>query len=285
MIQSMTGYGKSVIQLPTKKISIEVKSLNSKNLDLNTRMPSLYREKELDVRKLIASKLERGKIDFSLYMEITGEETSTQINKTVVRQYIKQLKDVVDGDETELLKMAIRLPDAVTTERDEIDEDEWAQIASEIMSALEKIHQYRLDEGKSLESEFFDRVKNISVLLDEVIAMDPERIESVRERLHKGVAELKEKVDENRFEQELVFYIEKFDITEEKVRLKNHLDYFLKALRSDDSNGKKLAFIGQEMGREINTIGSKSNYAPMQKLVVQMKDELEKIKEQLLNVG
>lgn len=284
MIQSMTGYGKSVIQLPTKKISIEVKSLNSKNLDLNTRMPSLYREKELDIRKLIASKLERGKVDFSLYMEITGEETSTQINKTVVKQYIKQLKDVVDGDETELLKMAIRLPDAVTTERDEIDEDEWSEIAAEINSALEKIHQYRLDEGKSLESEFFDRVENIANLLDQVIAMDPERIEGVRERLHKGVAELKEKVDENRFEQELVFYIEKFDITEEKVRLKNHLDYFLKALTSDDSNGKKLGFISQEMGREINTIGSKSNYAPMQKLVVQMKDELEKIKEQLLNV-
>jgi uncharacterized protein (TIGR00255 family) len=280
----MTGYGKSVIQLPTKKISIEIKSLNSKNLDLNTRMPSLYREKELDIRKLIATKLERGKIDFSLYMEITGEETSTQINKTVVKQYIKQLKEVVDGDETEMLKMAIRLPDAVTTERDEIDEDEWAQIAKEIDNSLEKIHQYRLDEGKSLESEFFDRVKNISDLLDQVIAMDPERIEGVRERLHKGVAELKEKVDENRFEQELVFYIEKFDITEEKVRLKNHLDYFLKALKSADSNGKKLGFIGQEMGREINTIGSKSNYAPMQKLVVQMKDELEKIKEQLLNV-
>ena len=280
----MTGYGKSVIQLPNKKISIEVKSLNSKNLDLNTRMPSLYREKELDIRKLIAAKLERGKVDFSLYMEITGEETSTQINKTVVKQYIKQLKEVVDGDETELLKMAIRLPDAVTTERDEIDEDEWSEIAAEITSALEKIHQYRLDEGMSLESEFFDRVKNISDLLDQVVEMDPERIEGVRERLHKGVAELKEKVDENRFEQELVFYIEKFDITEEKVRLKNHLDYFLKALKSDDSNGKKLAFIGQEMGREINTIGSKSNYAPMQKLVVQMKDELEKIKEQLLNV-
>ncbi|GFZ82937.1 hypothetical protein GCM10011531_11990 [Aquaticitalea lipolytica] len=284
MIQSMTGYGKSVIQLPTKKISIEIKSLNSKNLDLNTRMPSLYREKELDIRKLIATKLERGKIDFSLYMEITGEETSTQINKTVVKQYIKQLKEVVDGDETEMLKMAIRLPDAVTTERDEIDENEWSQIAKEIDNSLEKIHQYRLDEGKSLESEFFDRVKNISDLLDQVIAMDPERIEGVRERLHKGVAELKEKVDENRFEQELVFYIEKFDITEEKVRLKNHLDYFLKALKSADSNGKKLGFIGQEMGREINTIGSKSNYAPMQKLVVQMKDELEKIKEQLLNV-
>jgi uncharacterized protein (TIGR00255 family) len=280
----MTGYGKSVIQLPTKKISIEIKSLNSKNLDLNTRIPSLYREKELDVRKLVATKLERGKIDFSLYMEITGEETTTQINRTVVKQYIKQLKEVVDGDETELLKMAIRLPDAVTTERDEIDEDEWAQIAEEIDKSLEKIQQYRLDEGKSLESEFFDRVENISDLLNQVIAMDPERIEGVRERLLKGVADLKEKVDENRFEQELVFYIEKFDITEEKVRLKNHLDYFLKALKSPDSNGKKLGFIGQEMGREINTIGSKSNYAPMQKLVVQMKDELEKIKEQLLNV-
>lgn len=284
MIHSMTGYGKTVLQLPTKKISIEVKSLNSKSLDLNTRMPSLYREKELDVRKLIASKLERGKIDFSLFMEITGEETSTQINKTVVKQYIKQLKEVVDGDETELLKMAIRLPDAITTERDEIDEDEWHLIANEINNAIDKIQQYRLDEGKSLESEFVDRVKNISDLLDKVIAMDPERIEGVRERLHKGVADLKEKVDENRFEQELVFYIEKFDITEEKVRLKNHLDYFIKALKSDDSNGKKLGFISQEMGREINTIGSKSNYAPMQKLVVQMKDELEKIKEQLLNV-
>lgn len=284
MIQSMTGYGKSVIQLPTKKISIEIKSLNSKSLDLNARIPSLYREKELEIRKLIASKLERGKIDFSMYMEITGEETSTQINKTVVKQYIKQLREVVDGDEIELLKMAIRLPDAVTTERDEIDEDEWAQIAKEIDSSLEKIHEYRLDEGKSLESEFFDRTQNISDLLDKVMVMDPERIVGVRERLQKGVAELKEKLDENRFEQELVYYIEKFDITEEKLRLKNHLDYFLKALKSDDSNGKKLAFIGQEIGREINTIGSKSNYAPMQKLVVQMKDELEKIKEQLLNV-
>ena len=284
MIHSMTGYGKSVLQLPNKKISIEVKSLNSKSLDLNTRMPSLYREKELDIRKLIASKLERGKIDFSLYMEITGEETSTQINKTVVKQYIKQLREVVDGDETELLKMAIRLPDALTTERDEMDEDEWGEIAIEINTALEKILQYRLDEGRVLESELSDRIKNISDLLDAVIAMDPERIEGVRERLNKGVAELKEKVDENRFEQELVFYIEKFDITEEKVRLKNHLDYFIKAINSDDSNGKKLGFISQEMGREINTICSKSNYAPMQKLVVQMKDELEKIKEQLLNV-
>jgi len=284
MIQSMTGYGKSVIQLPTKKISIEIKSLNSKNLDLNTRMPSMYREKELSIRKLIASKLVRGKVDFSLYMEITGEETSTQINKTVVNQYMKQLKDVVDGDATELLKMAIRLPDAVTTERDEIDENEWKQIAEVIDNSLEKIQKYRLDEGKSLEDDFVNRVKNISELLDQVIAIDPERIDGVRERLNKGISEIKEKVDENRFEQELVYYIEKFDITEEKVRLTNHLDYFQKALKSEDSNGKKLGFISQEMGREINTIGSKSNYAPMQKLVVQMKDELEKIKEQLLNV-
>jgi len=280
----MTGYGKSVLQLPTKKISIEIKSLNSKNLDLNARMPSIYREKELSVRKLIASKLVRGKVDFSLYMEMTSEETSTQLNKPVVKKYIEQLKAIVNGDETELLKMAVRMPDALNTEREEIDENEWLSIQKEIDAALTKIYNYRSEEGEALEKDFRDRVENIDDLLDQVIAIDPERIESVRERLRKGVSELKEKVDENRFEQELVYYIEKFDITEEKVRLKNHLEYFVKSLNSDDSNGKKLGFIGQEMGREINTIGSKSNYAPMQKLVVQMKDELEKIKEQLLNV-
>ncbi|MFT5627700.1 MAG: hypothetical protein ACJA1H_001138 [Glaciecola sp.] len=285
MIQSMTGYGKSVIQLPTKKISIEIKSLNSKNLDLNTRMPSMYREKELAVRKRIASKLVRGKVDFSLYIEITGEEASTQINKTLVKQYITQLKDVINtGEETEYLKMAIRMPDALTTEREEIDENEWSEISKVIDSSLEKIEQYRLDEGGTLEADFIGRVETIATLLDDVIAMDPDRIAGVRERLTKGIADIKEKVDENRFEQELVYYIEKFDITEEKVRLQNHLEYFQKALNSDDSNGKKLGFISQEMGREINTIGSKSNHAPMQKLVVQMKDELEKIKEQLLNV-
>jgi uncharacterized protein (TIGR00255 family) len=280
----MTGYGKSVLQLPTKKVTIEIKSLNSKNLDLNARMPSIYREKELSLRKLIGNQLERGKIDFSIYAEMTGEETSTQINKPAVKQYMKQLKELVDGDETELLKMAVRFPDALNTERDEIDEDEWQTILAEVKTALKNIDTYRLDEGKALETEFRNRVQNVTNILEDIIAMDPERIEGVRERLRKGVEELKEKVDENRFEQELVFYIEKFDITEEKVRLKNHLDYFVMALDSDDSNGKKLGFISQEMGREINTIGSKSNYAPMQKLVVQMKDELEKIKEQLLNV-
>lgn len=284
MIHSMTGYGKSVIQFPTKKISIEIKSLNSKNLDVYARMPSVYRAKELDIRKLIGSKLERGKVDFSLYLEITGEETSTQINKDILRNYINQLKAVTDGDEIEHLKIAMRLPDVMNTEREEIDEEEWHTIEDEIKSTLEKIREYRNDEGKVLEKDFKSRIKNIDGLLEEIIAMDPERIAAVRERLNRGVAELKEKIDENRFEQELVYYIEKFDITEEKVRLHNHLEYFTKALNSKDSNGKKLGFIGQEIGREINTIGSKANFAPMQKLVVQMKDELEKIKEQLLNI-
>ncbi len=284
MIYSMTGYGKSVLQLPTKKVTIELKSLNSKSLDLNARMPSIYREKELAIRKLLADNLERGKIDFSIYMEATAEDTSTQINTPVVKQYIEQLRQVVDGDAIELLKMAVRFPDALNTVREEIDENEWQIIAVEINKAIEDLNNHRLNEGKVLEQEFNKRVTIIDNLLDQVIAMDPERIIGVRERLLKGVEELKDKYDENRFEQELVYYIEKFDITEEKVRLKNHLNYFIECINSKDSNGKKLGFISQEMGREINTIGSKSNYAPMQQLVVQMKDELEKIKEQLLNV-
>jgi uncharacterized protein (TIGR00255 family) len=280
----MTGYGKSVLQLPTKKITIELKSLNSKSLDLNARMPSIYREKELSIRKLLAKKLERGKVDFSIFVETTAEDTSAQINTPVVKQYINQLKNVVDGNEIELLKMAVRFPDALNTVREEIDETEWNTIAIEISKAIDLINNYRLNEGKVLEQDFNQRIATITDTLEQVIAIDPERIEAVRERLNKGVADLKEKYDENRFEQELVYYIEKYDITEEKVRLKNHLNYFIETLNSKDSNGKKLGFIGQEMGREINTIGSKSNYAPMQQLVVQMKDELEKIKEQLLNV-
>ncbi len=284
MIYSMTGYGKSVLQLPTKKITIELKSLNSKNLDINARMPSIYREKELSIRKQLAGALVRGKVDFSIYLEVTGEDTSSQINKPVVKQYIEQLRDVVNGDDIELLKMAVRFPDALNTEREEIDENEWKSIQDEINKAVTTLSSYRLDEGKVLEADFVKRIDTIENILEKVIAMDPERIEAVRERLLKGVEELKEKYDENRFEQELVYYIEKFDITEEKVRLKNHLNYFIETLNSKDSNGKKLGFIGQEIGREINTIGSKSNYAAMQQLVVQMKDELEKIKEQLLNV-
>lgn len=280
----MTGYGKAVLQLPSKKLTIEIKSLNSKNLDLNTRMPSVYREKELDIRKLIANQLERGKVDFSIFLEVTGEETSTQLNTPVVKQYMKQLKEVVNGDETELLKMAVRFPDALNTEREEIDENEWHQVENSIAEVLKAIDLYRLDEGKVLEADFSQRITSIGELLEKVVTIDPERITAVRERLQKAIDDLKENIDQNRFEQELIYYIEKYDITEEKVRLKNHLDYFMSSLHSDDSNGKKLGFIAQEIGREINTIGSKSNYAPMQKIVVQMKDELEKIKEQLLNV-
>lgn len=284
MIQSMTGFGKSVLQLPSKKITVEIKSLNSKNLDLNARIPSQYREKELLLRNKISQSLTRGKVDFSVFIDASGEETSAVINQPVVKSYIAQLRNIVAGDETELLKMAVRMPDALTTEREEIDPVEYSAIEEAVTDALREINEFRSAEGKALEEELQQRNLNIKNLLDQVIALDPERIAGVRERLHKGVAELKENVDENRFEQELVYYIEKFDITEEKVRLNNHISYFEENLNSQDSNGKKLGFISQEMGREINTIGSKSNYAPMQQVVVQMKDELEKIKEQLLNV-
>ncbi|GHA36298.1 hypothetical protein GCM10007103_17260 [Salinimicrobium marinum] len=284
MIQSMTGFGKSVLQLPSKKITVEIKSLNSKNLDLNARIPSQYREKELVLRNMISRSLTRGKVDFSVFVESTGEETSATVNAAVVKNYISQLKEIVPGDETELLKMAVRMPDALKTEREEIDETEFDSIVEAVEEALNEINEFRSAEGKALEDELRQRNQNIIDLLERVISMDPDRIAGVRERLHKNVSELKENVDENRFEQELIYYIEKFDITEEKVRLENHLQFFTQNLNSEDSNGKKLAFISQEMGREINTIGSKSNYAPMQQLVVQMKDELEKIKEQLLNV-
>ena len=284
MIQSMTGFGKSITQLPSKKVTVEIKSLNSKNLDVNARIPSQYREKELQLRNTISKSLTRGKVDFSLYVEVTGEETTASVNRGVVKNYMQQLKSIVDGDETELLKMAVRMPDAVTTEREEIDESEFKAIEDAVIEALEEINQFRKDEGEALEKDLKLRVSNIDDLLKEVLRIDPERVDAVKERLRKGIADLKENVDENRFEQELVYYIEKFDITEEKVRLENHLAYFNESINSPDSNGRKLGFISQEMGREINTIGSKSNYAPMQQLVVQMKDELEKIKEQLLNV-
>lgn len=284
MIQSMTGFGKSLLQLPSKKITVEIKSLNSKTLDLNARIPGQYREKELQLRNTIATALTRGKVDFSLYVEVTAEETTASINPAIVKKYMEQLKAIVDADDTELLKMAIRMPDTLKTEREEIDETEFSSIEEAVTIALKEINAFRTDEGNALEQELKLRVSNIENLLEEIIAMDPDRIAGVRERLRKGVADLKENVDENRFEQELVFYIEKFDITEEKVRLDNHLSYFKETINSEDSNGRKLAFISQEMGREINTIGSKSNYAPMQQLVVQMKDELEKVKEQLLNV-
>ncbi len=284
MIQSMTGYGKSLLQLPSKKITVEIKSLNSKNLDINTRVPSSYRVKELEMRKMISKSLIRGKVDFNLFVEITGEETTSKVNNSVVQQYMNQLSTIVDANQTELLKIAMRMPDTMKTEREEIEEDEFKSITEAVNEALIAINIYRSDEGKVLADDFKMRSKTISELLEKVIEIDSDRIDIVKDRLRKAVEDLKEAVDENRFEQELIYYLEKYDITEEKVRLKNHLNYFNEAINSDDSNGKKLGFICQEIGREINTIGSKSNHAPMQQLVVQMKDELEKIKEQALNV-
>ncbi len=287
MIQSMTGYGKSVLQLPSKKVTIEIKSLNSKNLDLNVRIPSYYREKELSVRKDLASHLVRGKVDFSIYVEMTADETSTTVNKGVVSEYIQQLRNVVQtgsSDDLELLKMAVRMPDALKTEREELDEDEWSEINKHIQLALKEIIQYRVDEAASLEEDFKLRIQNIQSYLEEVRSLDDDRIEQVKQRLQKAISDLSVEVDANRFEQELIYYLEKLDINEEKVRLENHLSYFLKQLDTPDSNGKKLGFIVQELGREINTIGSKANFAPMQKAVIQMKNELEKIKEQILNV-
>ena len=287
MIQSMTGYGKSVLHLSDKKVTIEVKSLNSKNLDLNVRMPSYYREKELAVRKELASKLVRGKVDFSIYIEMTADETSTTVNKGVVSEYMQQLRNVVQtgsSNDVELLKMAVKMPDALKTEREELNEDEWAQINTNIQEAIKDIIQYRIDEAASLEDDFKLRIKNIQHYLEEVKSFDDARIEFVKERLKKAIDELKVTTDENRFEQELIYYLEKLDINEDKVRLANHLSYFLQELDTEDSNGKKLGFIVQEIGREVNTIGSKANFAPMQKAVIQMKNELEKIKEQILNV-
>jgi len=280
----MTGYGKVVLQLPNKKITLEVKSLNSKNLDLNARIPGAYREKELLIRNTLAKELARGKVDVNLYVELTGEATNTAINRPVVNQYMVQLRELVDGDDVELLKMAVRMPDALHTEREEIDKDEFNEIMHGLSQAIASLVEYRTSEGAALEADFKKRVANIRGLLEEVIQLDPERVSQVRDRLDKSLADLKETVDKNRFEQELIYYLEKYDITEEHVRLHNHLSYFEETLASPDSNGKKLGFISQEMGREINTIGSKANYAPMQQLVVQMKDELEKIKEQTLNV-
>lgn len=284
MILSMTGYGKSEIQLPTKKITIEIKSLNSKNLDISVRTPSYYKEKELNVRKSIASELIRGKVDFSIFVETIGKTTSSQINQEAISAYMNQLKEVSNASELELLQMAIRLPEIIQSKRESLDDDEWHKIEAAIDEALRNCQLYRKDEGEVLKQDFIKRISIIGDLLENVTAIDPERIENVKVRLKKAILELETKVDENRFEQELIYYLEKFDITEEIVRLKNHLDYFITELNSDISNGKKLGFIIQEIGREINTIGSKANFAEMQKLVVQMKDELEKIKEQNLNV-
>ena len=278
----MTGYGKSITNLPTKKITIEIKSLNSKNLDLNTRFPAVYREKEIEIRRKLAKELTRGKIDLLFFIENTAEESKTIINKSIVSHYVQQLQEISKGSDT--LSIAMRLPDVLKIEREELDESEWGMIETAINEAINQLQKFRKDEGDVLKSDFIFRIKAIKTNLNNVIELDDDRLVNVRERLLKAISELKITVDENRFEQEMIYYLEKLDITEEKIRLDNHLNYFIEELKGETSNGKKLSFISQEIGREINTIGSKANFAPMQKMVVQMKDELEKIKEQLLNV-
>jgi len=284
MIYSMTGFGKSVVTLPGKKITIEIKSLNSKGVDLNVRIPSSLREKELSMRNHVAKTLKRGKIDLSVYVESTGGERSAQLNTPVIEAYMAQLKSIADGENVDLLQMALRLPESIQTERETIDETTASAIMSGLEEAVGTLRDVSLTEGQALAKDFEQRIQTIGQLMETVKTKDQERIPSVRARLLKALEDLAQTVDQNRFEQELVYYLEKYDITEEIVRLSNHLKYFITTMNSDESNGKKLGFITQEMGREINTIGSKANDAALQQLVVQMKDELEKIKEQVLNV-
>lgn len=285
MIQSMTGFGKSLLQLADKKIIIEIKSLNSKAIDLNIRIAQAYKEKELTLRKLISDTLERGKIDFTLTVENTSASSTSTLNAPVVRGYIEQMRAISpNGPDVEFLKMAVRMPDSLTTPVEEVDEREFAQIEEQLVLALKQLQAFRSSEGAILQKDFELRIRNIQQLLTQVEALDIERLAAIRSRMERAVEEIRDRVDENRFEQELIFYLEKLDITEEKVRLANHLNYFLTTLEEPQSNGRKLGFIAQEIGREINTLGSKANHAQMQQIVVLMKNELEKIKEQVLNI-
>jgi len=279
----MTGYGKRVLQLSDKKISLEIKSLNSKGLDLNMRIPSSYREHELSFRKRVSATLERGKIDFGLFIEQTGGTAAAVINQEVVKAYMAQLGAIAAATPDQLLALSLKLPDTLSVQKEEIDPAELEAINTLLEDTLRAMDQSRVDEGVLLSEEFSLRIANIHQLLQQVIAMDEDRMGGIIPRLEKALSDITAPIDQNRLEQELIYYIEKYDITEEKVRLAGHLNYFSETQSSSESQGKKLGFIAQEIGREINTLGSKANFAPMQQLVVQMKDELEKIKEQLLN--
>ena len=280
----MTGFGKAEIQFENKSYVLELRSLNSKGLEINARLPVHVREIEIQLKKSIGKFLKRGKIDLNLNIENISESSAKTINIATVNQYIEQLRSIEDGDRLELLKIALKLPETLKTEIKDFDESEIELIESLLKKAIDALNEFRSDEGKILEIEFNKRLVNLEGLLKEVEIIDPERSTKIKEKLNAALESLPSEVDQNRFEQELIYYLEKYDITEEKVRLKNHIDYFKKTLDSETSNGKKLGFIAQEVGREINTIGSKANHAGLQKLVIQMKDELEKIKEQLLNV-
>jgi len=284
MIMSMTGFGKTEAQWEDKSLSIEIRSLNSKSADINLRTPSYLREIDTEIRKRIAKKLHRGKIDLNIFIEFNGKNVPTAINSSVVKGYMAQLKQIEENNEIDHLAIAMRLPDTLSSERNTLQEDEKKAVFNLLDDAIKNIETYRLDEGKVLEKDFLLRLDLIETYLEKAIKIDPERSKKIEVKLRASLEELKIEIDSNRFEQELIFYLEKFDITEEKVRLQNHLDYFKKVLENDFPNGKKLGFVAQEIGREINTIGSKANHSELQKIVVQMKDELEKIKEQLLNV-
>jgi len=286
----MTGYGKAIAETPQKKITIEIKSLNSKQLDLNTKLPWLYKEKEPEIRNLISQKLDRGKIDFSIFCDMLDDEVVTVINKSAVRNYYNQFKDIaaelnIDLDD-QIFTAIMKLPDTLKTEKPEMPEAEWEVIRNQIIESITVLDQYRTEEGNSIMADLKKCIGKILSLLETVQTFEAGRITKIREKLMSLLEENlgSEKLDKNRFEQEIIFYLEKYDINEEKVRLKTHCDYFVETVNTPSPNGKILNFIAQEIGREINTIGSKANDASIQKLVVMMKDELEKIKEQTLNV-
>jgi uncharacterized protein (TIGR00255 family) len=286
----MTGYGKSMAEIPQKKITIEIKSLNSKQLDINTRLPWLYKEKEPEIRNMISQKLDRGKIDLNIFFDVLDNEIIPVINKAVIKNYYNQLKEITGELEIniddQLLPAIMRLPDALKTEKAELAEEEWLIVKEQINESIIMLDLYRTEEGKSLEADLIRCIGKILTLLESIETFEGDRIAKIREKLTALLTENvgTENIDKNRFEQEIIFYLEKFDINEEKVRLRKHCEYFLEKIATLPPNGKILSFIAQEIGREINTIGSKANDASIQKLVVMMKDELEKIKEQTLNV-
>ncbi len=286
----MTGFGKTTAEIAGKKITIEIRSLNSKSLDLNTRLPWLYREKESEIRNIISQKLDRGKIDLIISFDVLDIENVPVINNEVVKTYYKQIKEIagelnIKTDE-QTLATILRFPEVFKTEKPELAEEEWLLIKAKIIESAEQLDNFRIEEGSSLESDIAGCINRILTLLTEIEDFEEERITRIRNKLNNLLVENigTENIDMNRFEQELIFYLEKIDINEEKVRLKKHCDYFLEKTATDPPNGKILNFITQEIGREINTIGSKANDASIQKVVVMMKDELEKIKEQALNV-
>ena len=290
MIQSMTGYGKATAQAGDRKVIVEIKSLNSKAMDISAKIIPAYRDKELDIRSRITTALERGKVDFSLYIDSSATSGAQAINVPVFKSYLEQIKAVATETGTPMpadqFPVILRMPEVLSTnQQEEVSDEEWAAVSVAVDQAIQALVEYRKVEGAALEKKFREKISNISALLASVEPYEKDRVAKIKERMRTAMVDAVGKnYDENRFEQEMIFYIEKLDISEEKQRLSNHLDYFIKTLEEGHGQGKKLGFIAQEMGREINTLGSKSNQAEMQNIVVRMKDELEQIKEQVLNV-